>query len=77
LEVIVRSRTKEALLNVVRNRRSSPRQVRNATAWLHAEEQDDFTEVMVILFEHHPAIAEEFAAVIPERLIPKTSDWAV
>ena len=75
MEVI--SRVKDALLTVIKDQNSSPHQVRNAFAYLYKDADRSFITVVNLLCENHPAIAEEFLDILPERFIPKDFACAV
>ncbi len=70
---------RKALLAIISNKESSPKKVHNAFAYLYkgAEKDRDFMEIVTALCEHHPGIAKEFLAIMPERFIPKELAYAV
>jgi hypothetical protein len=75
---IVTSDEKDRLLNVIKHPNSPHDEILWAFARLHTALQDtDFTEAVNALCEHHPRIAKDRLAGMPERFIPKDFSLAV
>lgn len=74
-------RINKRIIAIITDPHSSPQKVRNAFAYLYLEDEgrvkNDFVEGVRALYENHPRIAEEFSAMIPERLTRKGCEWAV
>lgn len=72
------SQVNQIIIAIINDPQTEPKRVRNAFAALYKKgSQEDLKEGVNALYRHHPHIAEEFAEVIPERMKPKSFEWAV
>lgn len=72
------SQVNQIIIAIINDPHTKPERVRNAFAALYKNgASTEIEEGVNALYRHHPHIAEEFAGVIPERMKPKSFEWAV